>query len=140
MTEDVVRARRIELADDQDRTRATLSMEGGQPSFGLHGGDERRRVMVSINPYGNPILLFRDAEGNDRITLTAYEDGSGFVLSDPTHAYALTLAINQEGMIAVNVKGHGENRVIGAVEPDGDIHLVLSDAEGNVTRTFSQVG
>jgi hypothetical protein len=138
MTEDVVRARRFELVDYHERTRAALYMEGGQPMLALQGEDEKLRAMVAINREGNPTLLFRDAEGNDRIKLTAFEDGTGFVLSDPTDAYTLSLVIDEKGMIALDVAGHGQSRVIGAVLPDGDIQLALSDAEGNQTHAFNQ--
>jgi len=138
MTEDVVRARRFELVDFHERTRAALYMEGGQPMLGLQDEDEKLRVMVSINREGNPTLLFRGVDGKDRIRLSAFENGTGFSLSDPTDTHRIDLLIDQDGTVAINVQEQEQQRVVGTVVPNGAVQLALWDAEGNVTHGFVQ--
>ena len=138
MVEDVVRARRFELVDDQQRPRAALYMDAGQPILGLADEDGNARAQVAINREGSAILRFRDAGGNDRVEIAAMEDGTGLVLSDPSGRVRLSLLIEEAGVVFVSVEDHGLRRAMGAVVPGGEIALGLWDAEGNETHSFNQ--
>ena len=138
MTEDLVRARRFELVDDQERPRAALHMEDGQPILTLADEDGSARVQVAINREGNATLRVRDAAGQERLQIAAMEDGTGVVLTDSTGTIHASLIISENGEVLVSAQEHGQNRAIGSVVPGGTIVLGLWDAEGKKTHGFSQ--
>jgi hypothetical protein len=138
VTEDLIRARRFELVDDQERPRAALHMEDGQPILTLADEDGSARVQVAINREGNATLRVRDAAGQERIQIAAMEDGTGFVLTDSTGAIHVSLLITENGEVLVSAQEHEQNRAIGYVVPGGTIMLGLWDAEGNQTHGFGQ--
>jgi hypothetical protein len=72
---DVIRARRIELIDEDGRTRAQLTVEES----------------------GEAVLRIRDPEGTIRVKLGASESGSGLVLLDDRTEPGIHMLANSEG-------------------------------------------
>jgi hypothetical protein len=93
MNEEVIRAKRIELVDDNGDTRMVLHAAGGSETFdvglGMLGPDSPRTTLtlgfhrgfphllladvggstisVSFNRDGTPTIRLRDADGNEKI-------------------------------------------------------------------------
>jgi hypothetical protein len=137
MAEDVVRARRFELVDDQGRARAALYMEAGQPHLMLADEDGNARAVVGINSLGNTVLRFMDAGGNYRVQMTETADETGLILSDAAGVH-LSLVIGDDGHVIVAAAERGQNRAIGTVIPGGAVAFRLWDAEGDETHDFRQ--
>jgi len=115
MTEDVVRARRFELVDQQDQLRAILTTEDGLPG-----------------------LYFRDASGTTRVRVSVMPDSVGLILSDNTDMVNIGLIVSDDSEVGFTARDRGQLRVMGALQPGGNITLALWDTEGNLTHDLTQ--
>jgi hypothetical protein len=82
--QEVVRAKRFEVVDDQGRSRALLSvLPDGSPGLTLYDGAGKQRAGLGLLPDGTPRLALHDAAGKQRAGLTVLPDGSpGLALFD----------------------------------------------------------
>jgi hypothetical protein len=86
----VLRARMIELVDEQGQIRANLKMEPG----------------------GEVVFRLRDAEGKIRVKLGAAQDGSGLLLLDDRTEPAVQMLAKRAGTTVTLAEKGKENRVI----------------------------
>ena len=74
---ETVRARRFELVDEKDNTRATLGMRDGAPALVFHDKKGKERVVIGLlfpkeekrGDGAGPILSLRDESGATRVQL-----------------------------------------------------------------------
>ena len=86
----VLRARLIELVDEQGQTRAQLKVE----------------------PEGEAVFRMRDAKGTIRVKLGASEDGSGLLLLDDNTEPAVHLLAKRTGTTLTLTEKGKEKRVV----------------------------
>lgn len=86
----IVRARAIELVDEDGRVRAQLNVEAG----------------------GEAVLRLRDSKGEIRVKLGAGGDGSGLLLLDGSTEPGIHMLANTSGTSVSLTSRNGQRRVI----------------------------
>jgi hypothetical protein len=78
--QEVVRAKRFEVVDDQGKRRAALGLTAdGSPAFWLYDATGKTRVELHVLPDGSTDLLLYDAAGERRAWLGLTPDGSPYL-------------------------------------------------------------
>jgi hypothetical protein len=82
MTDKLVRTERLELVDQQGRTRATLSCEDdtGIPSCVFYDAAGEARVIVGLSWNDVPQIQLTAPDGTARIALVVRPEGMGMVV------------------------------------------------------------
>ncbi len=113
--DDVVRARRVELVDDEGRVRAELAIDAdGSAGLFVHDVDGRVRASVTHDAQQSALFLM-DAEGAVRLGAAQFaHGGGGYALHGPAGRGAAVLYLK------------------------GDGSLTLYDDEGGVTARFPE--
>jgi len=94
MPEDVVRASRFELVDNQGNTRGVLACDGdsGAPTITFRDSKGQTRVTVGIAWNDMPSIQLNGEDGTARLALIARPEGNGMVLvaDDQGHTKTFT--------------------------------------------------
>ncbi len=119
MAEDVVRARRFELVDDEGRTRLTLMAGGPEGTAGLTIIDAYGEVTATLSATaeGHAALTIGPATGNASVLVGAFHEGG-------EDAQCFVRLTDREG----------RTRAFLALDEEGNPHLALLDEEGKAVR------
>lgn len=141
MAEDVVRAKRFELVDDEGEVRAILG-PGPDNSVGLSflgKGTAAERTSVGINAGGSAFVDTRDATGEGGIRLGVEEEGTAVIrFRDQQGRDRCNIGYrpaeagdgpNTIGIRFADENGRGQAQL--GVAPNGDANLILYDQAGN---------
>jgi len=141
MPDDVVRAKRFELVDDEGNVRAILG-PGPEGSVGVSFLDKEtaaERTSVGINAGGLAYIDARDSTGRGGVRLAVEEGGTAVIrLRDQQGRDRCNLEYrpaeaasgpNTLGIRFADENGRGQAQL--GVAPNGDANLILYDQSGN---------
>ncbi len=140
MTEDVARAKRFELVDDEGNVRAVLT-PGPEKSVGLSlfdEEDETERVAFGINAGGTSFAELRNGDGEGGLRLAVEKGGTTVLRIRDRHgeeranlAFSPQDAKNNPGSLGIAFADENGNlRAQFGISPDGDANIVLYDKNG----------
>jgi len=112
---EVVKARRFEVVDAAGKVGVIL----GSPGLVFCDAAGHTRASLSLGSDGNPDLVFRDAAGQKRVAVFLFRDGSPIlVLVDAAGRFRLYLYLNPEGSPSLTLQDKAEHSraVLGATE------------------------
>lgn len=134
MPEDVVRAKRFELVDDEGETRAlwdTGSQEHVALSF--YGKNQEERLSIGVMPDGFSTFVLRDESGREIIKATTANDFSDsvIVIKDESGQVRAQVGVNESGEPTLTMTDENENvRAQMFVDSNGEPNLILKDEAG----------
>jgi hypothetical protein len=112
---DVVRARRIELVNEENEIRALLETRpGGAAWLDFLPDGETPRTSVGVNQFGTAVIALRDTTGSIRVraVVNPSEDMVGIVLQDPAGRELAFLQVREDQYAEVGViEAGGDRRV-----------------------------
>ncbi len=163
MSEEVIRAKRFEVADNEGNVRAlTAAVDSGGvatnlfdshgnlrvslgvnqadvPMFGLHDADETPRVAISCGIDGQSVRL-NDENGNPRALLsliTSRDSAPHVMLLDNEGNARVQLLLDQAGLATISFNDEDDElQVALGRDREGKSMLLYRDAQGNQARTF----
>ncbi len=138
----VVRARRFELVDEEDRVRAQLipgANDAVELSF-VEGGDTVR-LSLGLNLEGTAVVDLRDESGSTRARLAVESSGTPTIFSirDATNRIRAQIAMHEdaEGISLFLGDWTGDPRVHIAAFTNGFAEIALVDKDGNTVSGLS---
>jgi hypothetical protein len=163
LAEEVIRAKRFEVADNEGNVRAlTAAMDSGGvatnlfdsngnprvslgvnqadvPTFGLYDADGTVRVDISSGIDGQ-IVRLNDENGNPRALMalmTSQDSAPNVMLLDKEGNVRVQLQLDQAGVAAIGFNDEDEELQVGlGRDHEGKSMLLYRDAQGNRTRAF----
>lgn len=141
MTEEVIRAKRFELVDDNDKIRALI--DTGQKehvALSFFGKDEQERATVGVMPDGFASFVLQDENGTEIIKATT---GSGpsdsvIVIKDENEQSRIQAGVSKDGGTALSLTDKDGNvRVQISVDSEGIPTLTLNDQASGASATIS---
>ena len=120
-TQNVVRAQKFELIDENGRLCASLGLtKDGSPSFVLQDASGTARVEVLLASDGCPVVVIRDKNGKSRAALTASPAGNaGLVFLDKDEKEKASFGLDFDGTPKLDVRdnqGKAENVLLSFVQ------------------------
>lgn len=135
---EVLRAKRLEIVDDEGKVRASLgTLENGAGELALRDASGRVRAVLEVGEVPGEASGLRvfDTHGRPRIDLFAYNDprkGAVVQVNDEKATARATLALDDSGQAFLSIGAGEKNRKITAVVgPDGAARLTFT-GEGPV--------
>ncbi len=130
----VVRARRVEIADDAGQARITLDAVGRRPNLWLYDSSGRKRIGLAVLAEGIPVFWLLDAEERRRIELSVLPDGAAaVVLSDSPGRTRMLFKVGADGTPTLSLSEPlGRPRILLKVLDNGIPGFWLFDATGEV--------
>lgn len=141
MAEEVIRAKRFELIDDEGKTRALI--DTGQKehvALSFFGKDEQERATVGIMPDGFSSFVLLDEEGKESIKATTGTGPSDsvFVIKDGNERPRIQAGVGKAGEAALSLTDdEGNVRIQASVDDRGVPTLTLKDEAGEANVTIS---
>ena len=132
-TEEVLRAKRLEIVDDEGRIRASLgTREEGIGGLAVFDASGRRRIALEageVDGQGSGLSLL-DTNGKTRAVVYAHNDpkkGTAVYLGGEDGTARATLALDESGQAFLSVSAGEKNRQITvAVDSDGGARLTFT--------------
>lgn len=150
MADDVVRAKRFELVDDEDNVYASLERDGtGSPFFVIRDPrTETPRVVIGLNARGTGSVDLWDGEGRSRLKAAVEEDGGALIrFRDENDREMLQVhhvpaghPQAPQGSSGVIFSDGRNARVQLGISPDGSPNLTLKDRDGKEVASLSVGG
>lgn len=141
MSEDVVRAKRFELVNDEGTVQAALQSSGGNAaSLDFYEDGEIHRAGFGVTQTGNATLTLRGHDETIYARIGIERDGrqSAFSLRDSRGNQRLQLAIEDDGTVGISViDGEKRNRAQLALQTNGYIAFSIFDEDGNLVSEVS---
>ncbi len=147
MAEDVVRAKRFELVDDDGGTRALIDT-GRDEHVGMTFFDRtgQERATVGLMPHGVAFFSLHNEAGREVVKATAAPGGRGrsdtvVALKDNEGRTRIQLGASQAGEATLNLTNtDGEPRAQIVVSPEGDPLIQLIEAGDSSAVTIQEGG
>jgi hypothetical protein len=139
VAEEVVRAKRFEVVDDEGEVRITLDAGPGDEAAVMAVQDRQgnNRAGFGILEDGSVALVLKDAEGNRRASLGIGEEAGDkpprLTIADSLGRARVEIAVMDNGnvQIALADKWGQKRALLGVTE---DVALGLYDADGNLVN------
>ena len=100
-TEEVVRAKRFELVDENGEVRAVLGFTKGASALWLCDENGNARVALKVAPDGSPVLTFANQAGKQCLGFAVMPDGTPMMVmfdaADKMHLLPLQPAPSRHG-------------------------------------------
>ncbi len=155
---DTIRAKRIELTDDQGNVRVSIGLtsdgaaiikmldKNGNPTLALRSDqglgfltpEGKRQVVVGSSGAGYGIGVY-DSKGNPRAELTMVNDEPYMAMSDADHKFRMSMFLLQDQPFISMTDGKDEGASILMKVKGSAPQIVLSDSIGKARSEYSLV-
>ena len=134
--QEVVRAKRFELVDDDGAVRGRMEMNGGEPTLSLLNSDGLVAWSVEVSSSGMPRLYFNDENDNLRLIANLEHDGCpALEMLGEDENVRLSVGEDIDGVLRLVMNDqNGNGRIIAFISDDGTPAIELTDKDGKTRR------
>ena len=134
--QEVVRAKRFELVDDDGVVRGEMAVGYNGPALILYNSNGVAQLTASVTENGIPNLYLTDKAGNFRLTVALGDFGYGqLIMVGRDGAFRLDIRLNNEGNPRISMRDENDiERLAAWVNEDGSPYLGLREQEDTTRR------